>query len=170
MAQARLAERDQRRIDRLVRAALRAQRHARGRRHQHEACILIAGVIERIEAAGDEGIVDGADREQPFAEDVSSKAQRRQHEEQIVLGDAQLDMLAGIGCAPFLRGRDFGGGEDVGEPLAAEEAALVHPGSEVGRDGHVRRGGDDSVRERTARTGKIEQDAPERRLSGLFLA
>ena len=35
--------------------------------------------------------------------------------------------------------------------LAAEQAALVHPGAEVGRDGDVGRGGDDAVGERRRR-------------------
>ena len=59
---------DQRRGDRLVRAAFRGQRHARGRRDQHEARILIAGIVQRIEAALDEGIIERADRQQPLAE------------------------------------------------------------------------------------------------------
>ena len=86
-----------------------------GRRDQQEAGVLVAGVVERIEAAGDERIVDGADREQPGAEQVAGEAQRGEHQEQIVLGDAELDMLAGVGGAPFLRRGDLRRGEDVGQ-------------------------------------------------------
>ena len=74
MAEARLAQRDQRRVDRLVGAAFRAKGDARGRGDQHEARILVAGVIERIEAAGDERVVDGADWEQPLAEHIAGEA------------------------------------------------------------------------------------------------
>ena len=66
--QAGLAHADQRWVDRLVRAALRPERQARRRSDEQEARILVAGVIERIEAARDEGIVDRADREQPRPE------------------------------------------------------------------------------------------------------
>ena len=41
--------------------------------------------------------------------------------------------------------------ENVGRFLAPEQAALVHPGAEVGRDGDVGRGGDDAVGERRRR-------------------
>jgi hypothetical protein len=41
---------DQGRRDRLMRAAFRRQRHARRRRH-HEAGILVAGIVQGIEAA-----------------------------------------------------------------------------------------------------------------------
>jgi hypothetical protein len=50
-AQPVLRHADQRRRDGLVRPALRGQRDARGRRHQHEARILVAGVVQRIEPA-----------------------------------------------------------------------------------------------------------------------
>jgi len=61
--QAVLSDADQRLGDRLVRAAFRRQGDARRRRHQNKARILIAGIIERIEAAGDERVVEGADGE-----------------------------------------------------------------------------------------------------------
>ena len=63
MAQARLAERDQRRVDRLVRAAFGPERDPARRRDEQEARILVAGVVEAIEAAGDERVVERADRE-----------------------------------------------------------------------------------------------------------
>ncbi len=66
--QARLADADQRRVDALMRAALGRQRHARGRGHDHESRILVARVVQRIEAAGYEGIVERADRQQACAE------------------------------------------------------------------------------------------------------
>ena len=85
---------DQRRADRLVRAAFARERDAGGRRDEDEARLLIAGVVQRIEAARDERIVQRADREQPLAIDRVRQAERRQRDEQVVLGDAELDVLA----------------------------------------------------------------------------
>ncbi len=48
---------NQRRGDGLVRPAFRRKRHARRRGDEHEAGILIAGMVERIEAAFDERVV-----------------------------------------------------------------------------------------------------------------
>src|SRR5579884_1436341 len=134
MAQARLAERDQGRIDRLVRAAFRTERDSARRRDEEEARVLVASVVEAIEAAGDEGIVEGADREQTLAEKVTGETRSRQHEEQVALRDAQLDVLAGVAAAPFLRGRNLCLREHVWHFAAAEQAALVDPCAEVGRD------------------------------------
>ena len=50
-----------------MRAAFGRQRDARGRRRQNEAGILIAGVVERIEPALNERVVERADRDQPLA-------------------------------------------------------------------------------------------------------
>ena len=72
----------------------RRQRDARRRRHHDEAGVLVAGVVERIEPARDEGIVQRADRQQPLAVDGVRQAERRQQDEQVHLGDAELDMLA----------------------------------------------------------------------------
>ena len=44
-----------------MRTAFRCQRHAGRRADDHEARILVAGVVERIEAAGDERIIHGPD-------------------------------------------------------------------------------------------------------------
>ena len=98
--EAGLADADQRRVDALVRAAFRCERHARRRRHDHEARILVAGVVQRIEAARDEGIVERADRQQARAEDLVAEAHGGQLDEQIVLGDAELDVLALRRLAP----------------------------------------------------------------------
>src|SRR5690349_14671955 len=52
---------NQRRRDRLVGATLRGERDTRWRRDDHETRILIAGIVQRIETALDEWIVEGAD-------------------------------------------------------------------------------------------------------------
>ena len=103
MAQARLAERDQGRVDRLVRSALGTKRDSARSRDEQEASVLVAGVIERIEAAGDERIVEGADGEEALAEQVAGQARGGEHQEQVALGDPKLDVLAFVAGAPLLR-------------------------------------------------------------------
>jgi hypothetical protein len=77
-----------------VRAALGRQRHARRRADDHEPRILVTGVVQRIETAVHEGIVDRPDRDQPLAEQAVRQPRRAEQQEQVHLGDAQLDMLA----------------------------------------------------------------------------
>ena len=76
-----LAYAEQGRADGLVRAAFRGERQPRRRRHQHEPRVLVAGVVERIQPAGDERVVQRADRQQPLAEQFVRKPERRQHQE-----------------------------------------------------------------------------------------
>ena len=83
-----------------MRAAFRRQRDARRRRHQDETGILVTGIVQRIEPAGNERIVECADRQQPLAIDGMRQAQRRQQDEQIHLGNAELDMLAARARTP----------------------------------------------------------------------
>ncbi len=166
-----LREADQRRADRLVRAAFRRQRHARRRRRQDEAGVLVAGVVERIEAAGDERVVERADRDQPLAEQGMRQPERRQQQEQVHLGDAELDMLPLRREVPGVGRGDALGLEQVLHLLAREQAAPVHPRPEIGRDGDVGRGRDDAVRERLARARQLVEDQPEallRRHRGLL--
>ena len=151
MAKARLAERDQRRIDRLVGAALRPQRHPARRRDEQEAGVLVAGVIERIEAAGDERVVDGADREQPRRRTGRRQASAASIRNRLFSAMPSSMCWPLFVASPFLRRGNLRRGEYVGHFVAAEQAALVHPGAEIGRDGDVGRGGDDPVGERRRR-------------------
>ena len=80
--------------NRLMRATFARERNAGRRCDQHEARVLIAGIIQCIEAARDEGIVKRADRQQTLAVDAVRQAKRRQQDKQIHLGDAEFDMLA----------------------------------------------------------------------------
>jgi hypothetical protein len=59
---------DQRRADRLMRPALGRERDAGRRGDQDEAGILVAGIIQGIETALDEGVIERADRDQPLPE------------------------------------------------------------------------------------------------------
>src|SRR3954467_11287800 len=97
-----------------MRAAFSAKREAGGRRDQDEARLLITGVVQSIEAARDERIVERADREQPFAVDRMRQPKRRQRDEQVVLRDAELDMLTGRREFPVERGGDAFALERVG--------------------------------------------------------
>ena len=164
-----LAHRDERRVDRLVGAPLRPERDARRRRDEEEARVLVTGIIQRIEAAGDERIIDRADREEPRAEEVAREPERRQHQEQIVLRDAELDMLPGRAAAPFLGRGYLRGGKQIGELLPSKQTSLVHERAEIGRYGDVGRGRHDPVGERAAGLGEIEQDAAERGLGRLLI-
>ena len=72
-----LAHADQRRADRLMRAALRRQRDAGRRADEQEAGVLIAGVVQRIEAAGDERVVERADRAAAARRTANATGRRR---------------------------------------------------------------------------------------------
>src|SRR3546814_5579608 len=61
---------------------------------QEEARILIAAIVERIEAARDERVIDGSHRDQPRTEMGGCKPKRGEHQEEVVLGNAKLDMLS----------------------------------------------------------------------------
>ena len=50
-------------------AAFGGQGQAGGGAHEQEAGVLVAGVVERVEAAADEGIVERTDGQQPGAEE-----------------------------------------------------------------------------------------------------
>jgi hypothetical protein len=76
-------------------AALRRQRDAGRRADDHEARVLVARVAERVEPAQYEWIVDRPDRQQARAEQRRRQAQRGEHDEEVVLGDAELEVLAG---------------------------------------------------------------------------
>ena len=87
------------------------------------------------------------------------QAERRQQDEQVHLGDAELDVLA-LGRELPVEGRgDALALEGVGHRLAREQAAAVDPGPEIGGDGHVRRGGDDAAREVAVAAADLVEDA-----------
>ena len=114
---------------------------------------LIAGIVERIETALDEGIVERADRQQAAAKQRMRQAERRQHGEEIHLGDAELEMLTFRTELPFLRRGNPLVAEGVGHDLAREQAPPIDPGSEIRRDGHIGRCRDDGICEAAAGAG-----------------
>ena len=83
-----LGHADQRCADGLMSAALRRQADARGRGHQHEAGILVTGVVESVQTALNERIVDRPDGNQAFAQQGVGQAHGGKRDKQIVFGDA----------------------------------------------------------------------------------
>ena len=87
------AQADEGRDDGLVRAALGGQADAGRGGHHHEAGALVAGVVERVEPTEDERVVERSHREEPRPEKRCRQPERRQQEEEVVLGDAELEVL-----------------------------------------------------------------------------
>ena len=129
---------DQRRTDGLVSSTFRRERNARGRTDQYETGVLIASVIERVQSPADEGVVERPDGKQACSEHVLGQAEHAEQEEQVVLRDAQLDMLAAGGRLPLLGGGDVLQTELVRARLAIEQAPLIDPAAQVGGDRDVR--------------------------------
>src|SRR5690606_23239858 len=90
--------------------------------------------------------------------------ERGEHEEQVVLGDAELDVLAAPALGPQLRGGEALLLEHVGVVGAVEHAAPADPGAEAGRHGDVGRGGDDVRRELALVARQLAHDPAERLL------
>ncbi len=160
---------DQRRVDRLVLAALRRQRQTRRRGHQQEPRVLVAGIDQRIETAVDERIVHRADRQQPRAGHRRRQSRRAQQQEQVLLGDAEFDVLTLRRHAPALRARQLRVAEHVVARVPIEDAAAVHPRPEIGRHRHVGRRGHDVLGERlqlALAAADLGQDVAEARLRG----
>ncbi len=168
--QAGLRHADQRRGARLVRAAFGRQRDARRRRDKDEARILVAGIVHRIQPALDERVVQRADGQQSRAEQVARQAQRGQQQEQAVLRDAQLDMLALRRHGPALGREHVFLLEGVAALGHVENAAPIHPAAQVGGYGDVGRGGDDALGQLAVAAREIEQNAAEALLGRHFLA
>src|SRR5438477_357493 len=84
------------------------QADARRRRHHDEAAAGVERVIEGVEPARDERIVERADRKQRLTRHLRRQPQRGQEQEEVVLGDAQLDVLPARSFAPLERLRHVG--------------------------------------------------------------
>src|SRR5690606_6618520 len=101
----------------------------------HETRVLVTGIVERIEAALNEGIVERADRQQPLAVDLMRQAKRRQHDEQVHLGDAELDVLTLRRELPGEGGRNLLLLEQIVVLGLGKQATTVDPRAEIGRNG-----------------------------------
>ena len=151
---------DRRRDRRLVRPSLRSERDARRRADHDEAGAVVERVDQGVEAAADERVVDGADRQQVLAVQLVTEAQRVQGEEEVHLADAQLDVVAGGLLAPAQQ--PFGA-QEVALRLGAEHAHLVDPAAEVGGDADVGRRRDQARRD-LGMVAEGRQQPPERLL------
>ena len=119
----------------LMRAALWREADAGGRRRHHEARARVERVVERVQPPGDEGIVQRADGQQRIAPQRAGEAQRPEQQEEVVLGDAELDVLAGGRLAPLHRLGHLG--EGILARGTRVHAFPVDPPGEVGRDRDV---------------------------------
>jgi hypothetical protein len=68
----------------------------------HEPGILVAGIVERIEAARDERVIHGADRDEPLGEQGMRQSGRAEQQEQVHFRNAELEVLAFRREAPIL--------------------------------------------------------------------
>ena len=134
---------DARRDHRLVRAALGREAHARRRRRHDEPGARVQRVVERVEAARDERIVERADGQERRAGQFAREAEGAQGQEQVVLRDAQLDVLAGRRFLPHdgLRRALDGPGLDARNV----HALAIDPRREVRGHRHVGGERDDAI-------------------------
>src|SRR3546814_15826433 len=93
-----------------------------------------------------------------------SESQGCEHQEEIILRDAEFDMLSNAIAGPFLSGRDFRAREDILEFAATKQPSLIHERTEIGRYRHVRRSSNNPVRHRIAGFSEIQQRSEERRV------
>src|ERR1700687_3610962 len=101
--QRRLTDSDKRSEYRLVRSTLGRERKPRRGSDQDEPGVLVTGIVQRVESTSDEGVVDRADRQQPRSEQRTGQSQGREHDEQVVFGNTELDVLASGRPRPLLR-------------------------------------------------------------------
>ena len=164
---------EQRRVDRLVLPAFRPERDAGRGGHQQKARILVACVDQRIEPAIDERVVHGADRQHPRTRQRRGKPGGAKQQEQILLGNAEFDVLPLRAHAPALRRRQLGVAKHVVAGMPVEYSAPVHPRAEIGRHRHVRARRHDVVGKFLVgplRAADLGQDLTEAALGGRLAA
>src|SRR5258708_25486485 len=118
-----------------MRAAFGTERDARWRTGEDELTARIHAVDQRVEAAADERVVDGADGQQQLAVELVAEAELAEQHEQVHLADAQLDVLA---ARPGLPAQEPWHSRRRRLPwVFGPDAGAVDPAAQVGRDGHV---------------------------------
>ena len=105
---------------------------------------------------------------QALAEQRMRQPGRAEQQEQVHLGDAQLDMLAFGRELPFRRRGNFLADEGVGLFGAGKQLAPVDPGAQIGRAGDIRRGGDDALGQHAVALRQIIEDLAEAHLGRNF--
>ncbi|MCY1307977.1 hypothetical protein D9M70_579510 [compost metagenome] len=91
-----------------------------------------------------------------------------EQQEEVHLGNAELDMLPFRCELPFCRRGDAVFDEGIGQRLAREELASVHPGAEAGGSGDVGRRRENALGEFGLAFGEIVEDLAERHLGRDF--
>src|SRR5260370_31998651 len=114
-------------------AAFGRQRDPGRSRHQDEAGILVERVVERVESALDERVVDRADRYEPHPEQRTRQTKRGERQKQIALGDAEFDVLTLRPHRPALGRYALFLAKRVGTLGALDNAAATDPATEIGR-------------------------------------
>src|SRR3546814_10959303 len=90
-----------------------------------------------------------------------------EHQEEIILRDAEFDMLSNAIAGPFLSGRDFSAREDILELAATKQPSLIHKRTELGRYRHLGSSSNNPVRHWIAGFSEPQQTTPEPPLGGL---
>ena len=126
-----------------------------------EARAGVRAVDERVEPAADERVVDRADRQQLHVLQLVGQPELAQQQEQVHLGDAELEVLAARGRLPAQRRALL----LLVDRLVGrrEHPAAVDPAAEARRDRDVGARGDDVARDRLD-LGQVLQRARERLL------
>ena len=150
-------------IDRLVRAALGPERDPARRADEDRLAAGVDAERPRLERAGDERVVDRADRQQRLAVARPRRAELAEQPDEVDLGDPELDVAAVVGLAPAHERVGV-----VGEPVDAvaerPDAGLVDPAAEVGRRADVGRDRDDARGHLGRLAHEVDEEAPERLL------
>ena len=142
---------------RLMRAALGREAHARGRRRHDELASRVERVVEGVEAARHEGVVDRTDGEQGHPRQLVGEPEGAEGEEQVVLGDAELDVLPLARFLPDDRLRSRLGEARRGR--GSVDALAADPRRQMRRHGDVGGERDDPVGDGQAR--EPPQHSPE---------
>src|SRR5258708_38021908 len=127
-----------------MRAALGTERDACWRTGEDELAARIDAVDQRVEAAADERVVDGADGQQQLAVELVAEAELAEQHEQVHLADAQLNVLAAWPGLPAQEARD--GRRRRLPRVFGPDAGAVDPAAQVGRDGNGGAGCDQALR------------------------
>ena len=132
-----LLQPDRRRRDRLVRAALGRQRDPGRRADQDRLPARVDPERPRLQRALDERVVEHPDRQQRLPPPAPGGAQLAEQPDEVGLGDAQLQVLAGGPLAP-VQDRLGVVGEPVDALAGGPHPDLVDPAAQVGRRADVR--------------------------------
>ncbi len=153
---------DARRDHGLMGAALGREAHPRGSGHDDEPSPRVERVVEGVEPARDERIVERADGKQRHAGQLVREPEGAEGEKEIVLGDAELDVLPRGRFLPLHRlGRL---GEEVGSRRGRPHAFAIDPARQMRGHRHVGRQGDDMIAH--GHSPELAEDASEGFLGG----